>query len=73
MSMSRRDFVALAEAIQYARGHAMASTNVEAELAGVMASAEYVANACKAANSNFKRERWFDYIMGKCGKNGGAR
>jgi hypothetical protein len=73
MSMSRRDFIALAEAFQYARGHAMASTDVQAELAAVMATAEYVANVCKAANPNFKRERWFDYIEGKCGKSGGAR
>jgi len=73
VSMSKKDFIALAEAFQYARGHAMASTNAEAELTGVMASAEYVANVCKAANPAFKRERWFAYIAGECGPNGGSR
>jgi len=73
MSMSKMDFIQLAQAFQYARGHAMASTNVEVELAAVMACAEYVANVCKAANPEFKRERWFSYIKGECGKNGGAR
>lgn len=33
----------------------------------IMALAEY----CQSQNSNFKRDRWLDYIAGKCGKNGG--
>ena len=71
--MTKKHFIALADAIGYARGHAMAGENPEAELAGVMAAAEYIANACKEANPNFNRERWLGYIAGTNGKNGGKR
>jgi hypothetical protein len=30
-----------------------------------------LADFCKAQNPNFNRDRWLDYIAGKCGKNGG--
>ena len=31
-----------------------------------------LADWCALQNPNFKRDRWLDYIAGKCGKNGGA-
>lgn len=31
-----------------------------------------LADFCRTQNYNFNRERWLDYIAGKCGKNGGA-
>ncbi len=32
-----------------------------------------LADFCAKANPNFKRERWLDYIAGRCGPNGGPR
>lgn len=31
-----------------------------------------LADFCESTNSNFNRQRWFDYIAGKCGPNGGV-
>lgn len=33
---------------------------------------EALADFCQAQNPQFNRERWFGYIRGTCGKNGGA-
>ena len=33
---------------------------------------DVLAHFCKEQNSQFDRERWLDYIAGKCGKNGGT-
>jgi hypothetical protein len=30
-----------------------------------------LADFCQSQNPNFNRQRWVDYIIGKCGKNGG--
>ena len=30
-----------------------------------------IAGFCRSQNSNFNRERWFSYIAGECGPNGG--
>jgi hypothetical protein len=30
-----------------------------------------LADFCKSQNGNFNKERWLDYIAGKCGPNGG--
>jgi hypothetical protein len=30
-----------------------------------------IADVCQKFNGNFKSERWFDYIDGECGPNGG--
>lgn len=30
-----------------------------------------IANFCQSQNGNFKRERWLDFIAGRCGPNGG--
>ena len=35
------------------------------------AQIEALASFCASQNPNFNRERWLDYIAGKCGKNGG--
>lgn len=61
--MTRKDYIAIAEALRYARGHAKAapqftagagsvsgvdvSTPVKASLNGVMAAAEYIANVMR--------------------------
>ena len=33
---------------------------------------ETLARFCQSQNGNFNRARWFGYINGTCGKNGGA-
>ena len=57
MSMSKQDFVALADAIRL-------------ELCGFRMV--YDESTPDVPDPNFMRERWIDYIAGKCGKNGGA-
>ena len=61
--MSKKDFIALADHIivanrsEYCR---FSSANLTT-----------LANFCQEQNPNFKRERWFGYIDGDCGKSGG--
>ena len=65
--MSKKHFIALADAIrehnrvrgQYGDGFSDEQLDT---LARFMAS----------QNANFMRDRWLDYIAGKCGPNGGA-
>ena len=72
--MTRKDYIAIAEALRYARGHAMAGRNcydedtrtpIEIELGGVMASAEYIANAMKDDNPRFSREHFLAVVRGE--------
>ena len=60
MSMSKQDFVALADVIKQNK-HLFSS-----EAIGVLVG------LCRTQNSAFKKDRWIDYIAGKCGPNGGA-
>ncbi len=69
MSMSKKDFIALADVIKAARPNA----DEEPEMAGQWAyMKEVLADFCEAQNPNFMRKRWMDYIAGKCGPNGGS-
>jgi len=66
MSMSKKDFIALADMI---RAH-------NAELAGEPGAFSEVhlialAEFCRDQNPAFNRQRWMDYINGVCGPNGG--
>ena len=67
--MTRKDYVKLAEALRYARGHALAGTNAAAELVGVMAATEYVANACTEDNPRFDRTHFLAVVCGVRGLN----
>lgn len=67
MSMSKKDFVALADVIRaanrnYRPDEAVFREDAVAELAAF----------CAAQNPRFNRERWLNYIAGECGPNGGA-
>jgi hypothetical protein len=78
MAMSKKDFIALADMLRTAR------MNVIKDEDGYPLSAPYshnpfrdehiqfLADFCETQNRNFKRQRWLDYIAGKCGSNGGA-
>lgn len=71
MSMSKKDFIALADAIRghnevlkrYGKGKFQPFT---------MDQIETLAKFCGSQTSDFMRGRWLDYIAGKCGSNGGA-
>lgn len=64
--MSKRHFIALADTIKTAN-HFPDSPVFSQE------AITELADFCQSQNSDFNRERWLDYIAGKCGKNGGKR
>src|SRR5271166_5021243 len=68
MSMSKRDFVALADALRAEKPGDNWNPNkrVQWEL-----DVEAIADVCAASNPRFKRDRWMSYIAGECGPNGG--
>ena len=65
--MSKKDFIALADAIRKHNGWRVA--NGWAAFDGT--HLDTLADFCRTQNPNFKRDRWLDYIAGKCGPNGG--
>lgn len=73
MSMSKQDFIALADAI---REHGTVidphSTVRITDTPFTKDQIEMLATFCKRQNYAFKKERWIDYIAGECGPNGGA-
>ena len=69
MSMSKKDFIALADAI---KEHNSAANHPESHMIPVPESTvNMLADFCRSQNPNFKRERWLSYIAGECGPNGG--
>jgi hypothetical protein len=65
--MTKKQFVALADSIrEYNR---LAKFNGGTAFTDDQLAA--LARFCAAANPRFKRERWLDYIAGRCGPNGG--
>jgi len=65
MSMSKRDFIALADVIR-AFNKSGRRPFSEGELSAL-------ADWCQATNPRFNRPWWFGYIRGICGPNGGER
>ena len=64
--MTKKDFIALADAIRDHgphRGHRAEFSPSELET---------LARFCHSRNPRFNRERWLGYIRGECGPNGGA-
>lgn len=82
MSMSKRDFIALADVIR----NLTPTTNASADsgvyvipgdsytgaLVEWKATGSALASFCAAQNPRFNRERWLAYIAGEVGPNGGA-
>jgi len=68
MSMSKKDFIALADAIRTRNEYADDCAGVSRFNSGHLA---VLARFCKAQNPAFMEQRWLDYIAGQCGKNGG--
>jgi hypothetical protein len=72
MSMSKKDFVALADTIREHNEMKRRVFGVNAErMCFNVEQIDALADFCRSQNGNFMRERWLDYITGKCGKNGG--
>ena len=71
MAMSKKDFIALADAI---RDHEYKARIMSGHYTGFTADQiNMLADFCNSQNPNFMHQRWFGYINGECGKNGGAR
>lgn len=66
--MSKKHFIALADAIRDA--NRTADNGVE-QYRFNETQLNVLATFCAGANYRFNRERWLDYIAGKCGPNGG--
>jgi hypothetical protein len=64
--MSKNDFIALADTI---RAH---NRNCSLDEMFTKLQIAALAEFCREQNSDFKRDRWLQYINGKCGQNGGA-
>ena len=59
--MSKKHFIALALVVRGMLSRGEISDN------GIKALADF----CRDQNSAFMRERWVDFIYGRCGSNGG--
>ena len=61
--MTKKHFIALADAIKKHDGICDGKFNDQQMVT--------LANFCASQNPRFNRQRWIEYIAGKCGKNGG--
>lgn len=64
--MSKKHFIALANAIKAHNGRTTKGNGFNAVQLSVLA------DFCASQNANFNRQRWFDYINGECGPSGGT-
>jgi hypothetical protein len=64
--MTKKDFILLADYIRDAAKYCCNTPFTPEQI-------EHLANFCHHSNPAFKRDRWLDYVAGKCGKNGGAK
>jgi hypothetical protein len=67
MSMSKQDFIALADTI---REH---NRVTQGEGRFSEDHIDTLADFCASQNYAFKRERWLMYLKGECGPNGGSK
>lgn len=68
MSMSKKDFIALADHIVKANKRASYSGSAPFSASAIDSLADF----CKQQNNAFNYDRWLAYIAGECGPNGGA-
>jgi hypothetical protein len=62
--MTKRNFIRLADYLKDTSNYCEPFTPKQIQ---------HLSDFCHEQNSNFKRQRWLDYIAGLCGPNGGAR
>ena len=65
--MNKKQFIALADAI---RAHN--ESNPFAVMEFTHDQINSLADFCQSQNPAFNRDRWLDYIAGKCGPSGGS-
>jgi len=82
--MSKKDYIAIADALkplvqnaQRTLENLSVSSGTEFDHANATVSAfeeaaEAIANVFAADSPAFKRDRWFSYLRGECGPNGGT-
>lgn len=69
MAMTKKDFIALADAL---RETLIKSADKNGcDLVDRNDVIDDIVSFCKAQNSNFKENRWREYLAGNCGPNGG--
>ena len=79
MSMSKKDFIALADVVRSRKAsQTFYNENRETMWAqgrrdGIAEMVASLADFCAAQNPRFNRTRWLAYIAGTCGPNGGKR
>ena len=71
--MTKKNFIALADAIRAHQNHADPDTAMTGWTTFTNDQIEVLADFCVAQNPNFNRERRLGYIAGTNGKSGGAR
>lgn len=76
MSMSKKDFIALADVIRGIDGDFALKIAFDMEQASAARTLEKIyierlADFCASQNPRFNRERWLAYIAGECGPGGG--
>ena len=73
MSMSKQDFIALADIIRdYNNGAFPMGSNIVSPVQFTHTQILALAEFCRGQNSRFKKKRWIDYIAGECGPSGVA-
>lgn len=72
MSMSKKDFIALADAIRDQIAVELAYPGA-VQRPFTYGQIQVLADFCQRQNPAFNRSRWLGYIAGTNGKNGGAR
>jgi hypothetical protein len=68
VSMSKQDFIALADALRTEMPGDNWNPNKRTQWE---LDVKAVADVCARSNPRFKRERWMRYVAGECGPNGG--
>jgi len=68
MSMSKKDFIKLADALRAQKPQPNWSKN---KMVQWRLDVNAISDVCLSQNPNFKPSRWLDYINGECGPNGG--
>ena len=72
MSMSKKDFVALADTIRAFNSDAVGRAHYKDAPYFSTDQINTLAGFCQSQNSRFKKDRWLSYIAGECGPGGGA-
>lgn len=69
--MTKKHFIALADAVKSMPVRPMRINGVDVPAILFQDVVDYLADFCERENRTFNRQRWFDYIEGLCGPNGG--